>query len=176
MANYDCAMKNTILSLCLLLLVTSTRANDLVEISKSIVINVHQEAVFDHVKDTTNDHTWRNEVNSMTADGDFEVGTRYTEDAHIGLQRNFITTTVLKELQDLQLAYYETPQDAKYFLSSSRNVERLNDRQTLFTYIVKFDPKMSKETLGQYYSIGFLKLSYGLIMNFYLNNLKNYLE
>lgn len=148
----------------------------LVHISKSIVINRTIEEVFHHVKNTLNDDTWRTEVNSMEADGPFALGTTYIEDAHIGLQRNFITKTVLVNIVENDTAFYVTPKNAKYFLSSLRTVESIGEDQTKFTYTVEFDAMMSKETLMILLPHEVLAFSYGIIMGQYLKNLKDYLE
>ena len=156
----------------------------LTEISQSIVINKPIDEVYDHVKDTMNDDTWRNEVREMTADGPFAIGTTYTEVAHIGLNRNFVTKTILVDLRKNQRAFYITPTDAPYFLSSLREVKKLksdeidekNQQSTEFTYTVKFDSRMSKENLGVNLSPRILEISYGIIMKKYLRNLKRYLE
>ncbi len=148
----------------------------LVHISKSIIINRPIQEVFELVKNTLNDDTWRTEVNSMEADGPFALGTTYTEDAHIGLQRNFITRTTLVKLIENKLALYLTPEDAKYFLSSLREVISIDEENTKFTYTVEFDSEMSKETLMIHLPNEVLEFSYGLIMNQYLKNLKDYLD
>ncbi|PIP88938.1 MAG: hypothetical protein COW01_05115 [Bdellovibrionales bacterium CG12_big_fil_rev_8_21_14_0_65_38_15] len=149
---------------------------NLVRISKSIEIKRPIQEVFEHVKNTLNDDTWRTEVNTMEADGPFMIGTTYTEDAHIGLQTNFITKTTLISLIENKLAFYQTPENAKYFLSSLREVESLNDQKTKFTYTVEFDYEMSKETLRIKLPKEVLEFSYGLIMSQYLKNLKEYLD
>ncbi len=146
-------------------------AKDYVTISKSILINEKIEDVYIHVSNTLNDDTWRTEVNDMQADGAFEVGTTFTEDAHIGLRKNFITKTVLMELIENKKAFYQTPLDAKYFLSSLREVEVVSESKTRFTYTVVFDRAMSRETLGANLPSGLLEFSYGLIMKGYLRNL-----
>ncbi len=148
----------------------------LTQISKSIVIHKDIETVYEHVKDTMNDDTWRTEVNDMSADGPFRLGTTYTEDAHIGLNRNFITKTVLMGYFKNKMAYYVTPLKAKYFLSSLRQVKKIDEETTEFTYTVKFDSRMSEETLGINLSPRILEISYGIIMKQYLRNLKRYLE
>ena len=165
-----------ILLLSLLVCLPTFADVKLVHISKSIVINKPISEVYNHVKNTLNDDTWRTEVNSMEADGDFVIGTTYTEDAHIGLKRNFITKTTLLELIKDKRAFYKTASDAKYFLSSLREVESIEAFKTRFIYTVEFDYEMSKETLMVKLPVEVLTFSYGLIMNQYLNNLKDYLE
>jgi hypothetical protein len=153
---------------------SSFASKGLVEISKSIVIDAPVDIVFNHVSNTMNDHTWRDEVNSMSADGAFEVGTIFTEDARIGLQQNFITRTQLLDLKENLSAYYETPNNDKFFLSSYRHVKSVSSNKTLFTYTVKFDQEMSKVTLGVKVPRSILKIGYGVIMKRYLVNLKEY--
>ncbi len=172
-------MKSTILILSVLfghLTYGKIDERYLTHLSKSIIIDKPIEEVFNHVKDTMNDDTWRSEVNQMQADGSFQVGTTYTEDAHIGLRRNFITKTVLVEVRENEKAYYETPDEAKYALTSLREVEKISDSKTKFTYTVEFDSRMSRETLGLNLRPGILQVSYGVIMAKYLRNLKRYLE
>jgi hypothetical protein len=173
-------MKNKI-AFCLLIFTLKIGASPLPEqylthISRSIIIKKPLSEVFDHVKDTTHDDTWRTEVNQMDANGPFQVGTTYTEDAHIGFNRNFITRTVLLILNPLEKAYYQTPPDAPYFLSSLREVKKIDHEMTEFTYTVEFDSRMSRETLGLNLPPTLLELSYGVIMKNYLLNLKSYLE
>lgn len=167
-------MKTILLSL--LFCLPAFGQKKLITISKSIEIQAPIEDVFDHVKNTLNDDTWREEVNSMEADGPFMIGTTFTEDAHIGLERNFITKTTLIELIDNERAFYQTPLNAKYFLSSLRKVQALSSDKTKFTYSVEFDHEMSKETLRIKLPEQVLEFSYGLIMSKYLKNLKHYFE
>ena len=168
-------MNKVLISILFCIISTSTFAKvNLVIISKKIVIDKPIEQVFFHVSNTMNDYTWREEVNEMSGDGNFEVGTTYTEDAHIGLQPNFITKTQLLDLQENDRAYYETPKDAKYFLSSLREVKSLTNNKTLFTYTVIFDSELSKVTLGLRVPRSILRISYGVIINKYLINLKAY--
>jgi len=163
-------------TLCLFQAQAQPGSEFLTRITKSITINQDITTVFDHVKNTMNDDTWRSEVNQMQADGPFEVGTTYTEDAHIGLNRSFITKTILADIRKNQRAFYVTPQDAPYYLSSLREVERIDDQTTKFTYSVEFDSRMSKETLGINLSPKILAATYGMIMSKYLRNLKRYLQ
>lgn len=165
----------TLFSLLLLSLSTHAKTR-LVTISKSVIINKDITSVFDHVKNTLNDDTWRKEVNHMSADGPFQIGTTYTEDAHIGFQKHFITKTVLVGLKDLDHALYITPKNAKYYLSSLREVKSLGPHRTKFTYTVKFDQRMSKVTLGVSTPRPLLVIGYGVIMSQYLNKLKRHLE
>jgi hypothetical protein len=170
-------MKAGIFSLVLLLLsLNSFATQKLVHINKSVEIDQDIKVVFDLVSNTMNDHHWRSEVNDMSADGEFAVGTIFTEDAHIGLRKNFITRTQLIELHDLKNAFYVTPKDAPYFLSSRREVKELSNGKTLVTYTVKFDPKMSRVTVAIPLPRKVLEVSYGLIIKKYLKNLKKYLE
>lgn len=170
-------MKKIIVLNILLIFSIGTFAKEkYVHISKSILINAPLSKVFNVVKNTMNDHLWRDEVNSMTASGDFEIGTIYTEDAHIGLAKNFITRTQLVEFVPSSHAYYITPKDAPYFLQSNRNVLRIDQGKTLFTYTVTFDASMSKATLGVKLPAKVLEKSYGVIINKYLRNLKRHLQ
>ncbi len=172
-------MKSLLLTLCILLShagFAQIEEQYRTHLSKSIIINKDISTVFEHVKNTMNDDTWRTEVNQMQADGPFQVGTTYTEDAHIGLRRNFITKTVLVALEENVKAYYETPTQATYALTSLREVKRIDDEKTEFTYTVEFDSRMSRETLGINLSPSILQVSYGVIMAKYLRNLKRYLE
>ncbi len=168
-------MKKLIIALVILYSTNVVLAQDLVKISKSIILEESLVRVFTHVSNTMNDDTWRTEVNSMDADGDFEVGTTFTEDAHIGLRKNFITKTTLRQLVANKKAFYQTTADAKYFLSSLREVEKIDQYRTRFTYTVIFDRSMSLETLGANLPASLLEFSYGIIMKNYLNNLKRYL-
>lgn len=148
----------------------------LVSISKSIEIDVNKERVFEIVSNTMNDHLWRSEVNSMEADGEFAVGTIFTEDAHIGFRKHFITSTQLIELIEDKKAFYVTPPNAPFYLSSKREVKTLQNGGTIFTYTVLFDPKMSRSTLGVAVPVKVLEISYGVIIKTYLKNLKKFLN
>ena len=132
-------MKTILLSLALLISTSALAKLNLVKVSRSIVIDEKSSTVYEVFANTLNDHLWRDEVNSIVADGPFEVGTNYTEDAHIALKKNFITKVQLVELIDQELALYKTPEDAPFFLSSKRKVEQLSDGKTRATYTVEFD-------------------------------------
>ncbi|WP_127714481.1 hypothetical protein [Halobacteriovorax sp. HLS] len=148
----------------------------LATISKSILIESSHSDVFDIVKNTMNDYLWRSEVNHMSSNGEFEIGTIYTEDAHIGFAKNFITRTQLVELKSEDYAFYITPKDSPYYLESLRQVKRIDHNRTLFTYTVKFEASMSKATIGISLPAKVLEKSYGVIMNKYLRSLRNHLE
>ncbi len=156
--------------------ISMAKPAELVTISKSISINKDVEVVFNLVKNTMNDDIWRSEVNSMQASGEFEVGTVYTEDARIGFNRNFVTRTQLVRLVENKEAFYVTPKSEPYFLSSLRQVEKMKNGKTKFTYTVQFDKNMSKKAFGLNVSKRMLKLGYSVIMGQYLRRLKNYLE
>ncbi len=153
----------------------SLHARELAVIEKSIIIHRPHAEVFAHISNSLNDHTWRSEVNSMEADGPFGIGTTFTEDAHIGLNPHFITRTVLLELSD-EHAYYQTPADARFYLSSLRRVESVSPYKCRVTYRVEFDVAMSEPTLGVKLPAQVLSPSYGVIINHYLRNLRAYLE
>lgn len=152
------------------------KPGELITISQSVLIEREVEIVFDLVKNTMNDDIWRSEVNSMQASGEFEVGTVYTEDARIGLNKNFITRTQLVRLVENSEAFYVTPKSEPYFLTSLRSVEKTQNGMTKFTYTVQFDKNMSKKAFGINISKRMLKLGYSVIMKQYLRKLKNYLE
>lgn len=152
------------------------KPGELITISQSVLIEREVEIVFDLVKNTMNDDIWRSEVNSMQASGEFEVGTVYTEDARIGLNKNFITRTQLVRLVENSKAFYVTPKSEPYFLTSLRQVEKTQNGMTKFTYTVQFDKNMSKKAFGINISKRMLKLGYSVIMKQYLRKLKNYLE
>lgn len=170
--NYKRWMMKIFLSL--LILSTSVCAQaSLAYVQKSVILTKPLEEVFEYVKDTTHDKCWRREVNSMTANAPFGIGTFYVEDAHIGLNRNFITTTQITDLKDNDFVLYETPADAKYYLSSHRKVQKISESKTKFTYTIQFDPKMSKETLGLYIPARILSASYGILVRSYMRKLKS---
>ncbi|MBC76354.1 MAG: hypothetical protein CME64_10100 [Halobacteriovoraceae bacterium] len=169
-------MKTILLSLALLISTSALAKLNLVKVSRSIVIDEKSSTVYEVFANTLNDHLWRDEVNSIVADGPFEVGTNYTEDAHIALKKNFITKVQLVELIDQELALYKTPEDAPFFLSSKRKVEQLSDGKTRATYTVEFDYEMTRHTA--YFPIPkkIVWFAYDQIMKKYLLNLKSHFE
>ncbi len=176
--SYSLFMNTLFLSVVLFLsFSTSALANlNLVKVSRSIIIDQESSEVFELFANTLNDHLWRDEVNHIISDGPFEVGTNYTEDAHIALKKNFITKVQLVELIDQKLALYKTQDDAPFFLSSKSEVNELSDRKTRVTYSVEFEYKMTKHTA--YFPIPkkIVWLAYDQIMKKYLLNLKRHLE
>lgn len=143
--------------------------NEVVQVEQKIVINAPIEKVCSFVTNPLKDFLWRTEVHSISANGDVtEVGTVFTEDAFIALKRHFITKTELIKHDCPREAIFVTTDDNPFYLKSRRYFKSLAPSKTEFSYIVDFDTRMIKETIG-------LRLRPALVKALYERRMKNYL-
>ncbi len=145
------------------------------ELERQIVIDAAQSDVFCFAGNPLNDSVWRSEVNGMFADGPWQVGTRYYEDASLGRKPHYLTTTELRVLDFPRAMVVETPKDA-LLLRIERSFEELEDGRTRFTYRLIVDTRMPFEATGIRVPAFVSKLYYGRTVSQYQKKLKSFLE
>lgn len=151
-------------------------AASIITIERTVVIHRTPADVFDVAAELLNDPYWREEVNTMTADGPFGVGTIYTEDAHVGLQLHWITDTELTVVDPPREVMGETPPSSPYFLRFHRSFEPWGLFSTKMTYEVQFSRALAEAVFGVGLPDDLVESSYGLRMTEYLATLKVLLE
>ena len=142
----------------------------------SIEIKAPPEVVFELAADTTNDYLWRDEVHQITASGPFEVGTKYLEDAALGIHKHYYTEVSLVELEQPFKAVYVTTKENPYYLKSSRMVKKISNNLTRLTYHVVIQKEMIQSITGLPLPAGLTSLVYSARMKKYLRKLRNVIE
>ena len=145
------------------------------EVIESVVIQANQEAVFCFAGNPLNDPEWRAEVNTMTSDGPWMVGTRYKEESTLLLNPNYVTITSLVVLDFPSQMVAETPKDA-LFLRSDRRFQRLEEDKTRITYTITLDERLIEDIVGLRLPVFLVKLYYSVVAGKYLRRLKDLLE
>ena len=144
-------------------------------VENSVVIDADVQSVFEFAANPLNDVHWRNEVNTMTASGPWEVGTIYYEDSRLGIRPHYVTPAAMIELEPPHRMVIETPEDNLY-LRATRTFEQLDDGHTMMTYRLDVDLRMPVEVTGLYLPRFFVELYYNHVMRFYLSRLRYILE
>lgn len=162
--------------LTVLLLSTNSYAGELFTIKVSVVIKRPINKVFKYAGNTKNDASWRSEVHIIHSDGEFEVGTRYKEDAKLGKHKHYITEVELVNIDAPFEAVYITVEENKYYLKSSRLFEPIDENQTRFTYKVDIEKKMIGDIVGIQLPLSVIKPIYKSKMLKYMKKLKRIME
>lgn len=114
-----------------------------------ITIEANHQFVFNYVADLRNDILWRREINWVLLADNFNVGA-------IAVECSFLSKRVPKYIQELKCityaAYseviYQTLNENKYYLNTSRKVTKLTANTTEFSYQLIFDPSIACHGLG----------------------------
>jgi hypothetical protein len=147
-----------------------------IQMQGSINIKASLDKVYKFASDSMNDKYWRTEVNKITSNGIFGLGTRYIEDAKLGIHSNYITKTEVIDFVSNQFAIYETIPENKFYLRSSRFFEKVSTNETKFTYVVNVEENMIKDIWGFKIPTSIATYGYRMFMKSYLRKLKNLLE
>ncbi len=155
-------------SLLILLITISSQlqAQKNVSITKTIDIPVSKDKLFNYISDLNNDVVWRAEVDSMVQITSPKYGKGFTEYSSFGKKRT-ITPTYVTENKNHKIVY-TTPDTAKYYLQSIREVTTLENGESKFTYTLIFDNKMTRETAPFVIPKFLTKMFYGSTMKKYL--------
>lgn len=156
-------------------LVAVPAAADTFVVRESITIDVPQEEAFCFAGNPANDVAWRSEVNTMTADGPWAVGTTYYEDSTLGFNPSYVTVTELVVLDAPTRMVVQTPADS-LFLRAERTFERLSATSTRFTYRLEVDTRMPRDATGLPLPTWLVRWHYSNVMRRYQRKLERLLE
>jgi hypothetical protein len=158
-----------------LLVSSSALAQTTFAVTQSVVIDSAQDEVFCFAADPINDAAWRSEVNEMTADGPWAVGTTYYEDSTLGLNPSYLTVTYMAALEFPTRMVVQSPADS-LFLRAERTFAGLADGTTRFTYHLEVDTRMPQDATGLLVPTWLVRWHYTNVMRRYQQTLKRLLE
>lgn len=145
-------------------------------VEAKIIIYASKKKTYEMAANTVNDHIWRSEVHQISADGDFEIGTRYIEDAELGIHRHYYTEVELIDKSYPDFAIYQTVEENKFFLKSYRLFRNISAWETEFIYKVEIEKAMIKDIMGAMFPVSLIRPIYEQRMRKYLKSLKRKLE
>ncbi|MBQ49148.1 MAG: hypothetical protein CMP10_17350 [Zetaproteobacteria bacterium] len=149
--------------------------DDYFVVERSIEINRPINVVFNYAGNPSFDIHWRNEVNEMTADGPWAVGTNYYEDSTILFNPHYLTVTKLEVLDPPFRMVVQTP-PGHLHLRAERTFKVIDDDTTMFTYQLQVDKRMPRKASSMPGSGMVAKPYYYQVMKFYQWRLKRTLE
>jgi hypothetical protein len=143
----------------------------------SIIINKNVQTVFTFFANPSNDNLWRSEINKSTLDGPLQVGVTINEYSYMSkkVPNNLIELKCVQFDID-NLAIFQTPDNAVFYLRSKRQVKAISDNVTEVIYAIEFDINIVKYALGFALPKFLVSLKAAYDLKKYLVRLKTTLE
>ncbi|TAF31957.1 MAG: hypothetical protein EAZ67_11255 [Cytophagales bacterium] len=121
----------------------------LIKTTGKILVNQKAENVFDFFANPSNDNLWRTEINKSTLNGLLQLGVTISEYSYLSKKapNNLIELRCI-HFDKNKLAIFETPNNAKFYIKSQRQVNAISDNTTEIIYTLDFDINLVKYALG----------------------------
>lgn len=164
----------TALASVLLFIGMISQAQQIISITRNIDIPVDEEVLLSYISNLSNDLVWRAEVDSMVMVSSSKYGEGAIEYSSFGKNKTITPTFISKQTE--KSIEFTTPNTAKYYLASIREVNTVEKGQARFKYTLVFDNNMTKEISPFRVPKFITRMMYGSRMNKYLKTLSNHLQ
>lgn len=144
--------------------------------SEIIIQNNHQY-VFNFLANLENDPQWRKEINSSKMNSEPQIGALVIEDSCLSkkVPNHILNLQCLEYIKDHKVIY-QTVQESKFYLKSTRMVEEISSNQCKVFYKIDFDKNIVKHGTGINLPDFIVNWVVNHDMKKYLNKLKMVLE
>ena len=149
----------------------------MIKITAEVVIRKAIQEVFDFFANPGNDHLWRQEINEARVSGPIQLGVTVTEYSKLSARKpnNKIALTCI-EFQENERAVFQSMENERFYVRSTREVQKKSARETHVVYTLEFDPSIVKFALGFGLPAFLISFKAKGDMKKYLSKLKSTLE
>lgn len=115
----------------------------------TILVTQKSENVFEFFANPNNDNLWRTEINKSTLNGPLQLEVIASEYSYLSkkIPNNLIELRCI-HFDKNNLAIFETPNNAQFYLKSERQVKTISNNTTEIIYSITFDIEIVKYALG----------------------------
>jgi hypothetical protein len=156
---------------------TRKTTKKLIKTTGTIFVYKKAESVFDFFANPSNDNLWRTEINKSTLNGTLQVGVTISEYSYLSKKApNNLIELDCVEYDKNKLAIFETPDKARFYMRSKREVKAISDNTAEIIYTLEFDKDLVKYALGFALPTFIISFKADSDINKYLRQLKTNLE
>ena len=146
------------------------------EMDARMTIERPVETVFDFATDPLNEHLWRSEVASFSADGPPAPGKVMTEWIDLGVVNGYMTRAVVTDFDPPHFLRVVSHPDHPRRLTSSRSFTALGPERTLVRLSIRADRRIARDLFPLPLAPAVYEWFYERIMHSYLARLRHRLE
>lgn len=149
----------------------------MIKIKAEIVIKRAVQETFAFFANPGNDPLWRQEINEARVSGPIQAGVTVTEYSKLSSKKpnNKIVLTCI-EFQENERVVFQSVDNERFYVRSTREVQKKAARETLVLYTIEFDPSIVKFALGFGLPAFLISFKAKGDMKKYLSKLKTLLE
>lgn len=149
----------------------------LTETTGSILVGQNVATAFDFFANPCNDSLWRTEINQSTLNGTLQLGVTVSEYSYLSKKvSNNLLVLQCVQFEKNNIAIFETPENASFYLKSKRQVKAASADTTELIYTLRFDINIVKFALGFGLPKFIVSMKANSDMRKYLRQLKNQLD